>query len=181
MDKAALRARMRSLGAIPEEASAEVVAGLAAWMKSRLPGTVAAYLAMPDEVDLGRLIEMLPGWRWVLPRLDADHDLSFRDRDVPRELHRFGMHQPLDAGEVVPIHEIDMFLVPGLAFGRDGRRLGRGGGHYDRVLARSRPDSPAVGVTVEARVVDLVPEEGHDLRVEWLATERGVIECSSTR
>ena len=111
----------------------------------------------------------------MLPRIEDDGTLTFRDRDVARETHRWGMTQPSDQGRIVPVHEIDVFLVPGLAFDHSGRRLGRGGGYYDRVLASRRADSVAIGVTVTARVIDTIPVVGHDQRVDWLATEDGVI------
>jgi 5-formyltetrahydrofolate cyclo-ligase len=180
VDKQELRDRIRSQGAVKPETSSAVAEGLFAWMAPRLPGTVSAFLAMEGEVDLSPLFERLPGWRWVLPRVEPDRSLTFRDRDVPRETHPFGMAQPGDAGPVVPIHEIDIFLTPGLAFDTSGGRLGNGGGFYDRLLARRRTDAEAVGITIESRVVDAVPMQKHDQRVGWLATEKGVIRCSTT-
>lgn len=163
------------------ETSRAVADGLFNWMSGRLPGTVSAFLAMPGEVDVALLFERLPGWRWVLPRVEPDKSLTFRDRDVPRETHPFGMEQPVDAGPIVPVHEIDVFLTPGLAFDQTGGRLGNGAGFYDRLLARRRTDAVAVGITIERRVVDAVPMEGHDQRVDWIATETGVSRCSPTR
>jgi 5-formyltetrahydrofolate cyclo-ligase len=78
---------------------------------------------------------------------------------------------------VIPVREIDVFLTPGLAFDMVGGRLGNGAGFYDRILADSRADSVAVGVTVADRVFPEVPMESHDQRMEWVATERGVREC----
>lgn len=181
MDKTELRAEMRAQPAIDAELNRRVVAGLFTWLSARLPGTVSAFIGMSGEVDLSSLFTRLPGWRWVLPRVEADGSMTFRDRDLPRETHRWGMEQPTDAGPVIPLHEIDVFLTPGVAFDRSGGRLGNGGGFYDRVLATKRGDSPAVGITVTRRVVDTVPMEPHDQRVDWLATEDGVIPCSPSR
>ena len=164
-------------GPVAPETGMQVVEGLFAWMSQRLPGTVSAFLAMPGEVDLRPLFARLPGWRWVLPRVEPDGSLTFRDRDVPTERHSLGMDQPADMGPVVPLHEIDLFLTPGLAFDRAGGRLGRGGGFYDEVLARSRTDAEAVGIATEDRVVETIPMHDHDQRVDWLATETGVIRC----
>ena len=146
-------------------------------MSGRLPGTVSAYLAMPGEVDVESLFVRLPGWRWVLPRVEPDGALTFRDRDLPHEQHGWGMSQPVAGGDPIPTNEIDLMLVPGLAFAPDGVRLGRGGGFYDVELADRRPDCPAVGVTVEARVFDALPVEDHDQLVDFLATESGVTDC----
>jgi 5-formyltetrahydrofolate cyclo-ligase len=181
VDKVELRARMRDLGPIDPEVSRKVAGGIAEWLRGRLPGTIAAFLAMADEVDLTGLFELLPGWRWVLPRVEQDGSLSFRDRDVAWETHPLGMRQPVASGVTAALHELDVVLVPGLAFDRAGARLGRGGGYYDRVLEGKRRDVPAVGVTTETRVLEVIPVEDHDLDVDWLATEHGVIECSPTR
>ncbi|MGH8946500.1 MAG: 5-formyltetrahydrofolate cyclo-ligase [Acidimicrobiia bacterium] len=177
MDKDRLRAGARGGAAIEPETARAVISGLFGWLSGRLPGTVAAYLAMQDEVEVEPLFDSLPGWRWVLPRVEPDGTLTWRDREVSRETHRFGMRQPVDRGPEIPVHEIDVFLVPGMAFDETGARLGRGGGHYDRVLALRRKDSDAVGVTVESRVIASVPVHHHDQRVDWLATETGVREC----
>jgi len=175
VDKDEARRRSSQPGPVPGDVGSQVVAVLFSWLSTRLPGTAAAYLAMSDEVDVSALFDQLPGWRWVLPRIEGDRTITFRDRDVTRETHRWGMTQPSDQGRIVPVHEIDVFLVPGLAFDDSGGRLGRGGGYYDRVLARRRADSEAIGVTVAGRVIDTVPVVDHDQRVDWLATEDGVI------
>lgn len=181
MDKQALRTAIDAAGQPSRETLAAVVESLFSWLSQRLPGTIAAFLPMPGEVDLTPLFDRLPGWRWVLPRIEPDGSMTFRDRDVPRELHRWGMEQPADSGDPVPVREIDVILTPGIAFDRSGARLGRGGGFYDRLLSARRTDAEAVGVTVSGRVVDAVPMEAHDQRVDWIATEEGVIRCSPTR
>lgn len=175
MDKASLRARMRDQGPIPPEVGARVVDGLFGWLSPRLPGTISAFLPMGGEVDLQPLFDRLPGWRWVLPRVEDDRSVTFRDLAVRRETHPFGMEQPADEGPVIPIQEIDVFLVPGLAFDRRGGRLGNGAGHYDRILSSARGDALSVGIAPGARLVDVVPVDAHDVLVGWLATEGGVI------
>lgn len=168
---------MLAVGGPDPDTAVAVVDGLFRWMSARLPGTVAGYLAMHDEVDVGPLFERLPGWRWVLPRVEPDRTLTLRDRDVPRETHRWGMEQPADVGPEVPVPELDVVLAPGLAFDARGARIGRGGGFYDRLLAARRADCVALGVTWSARLLNTVTMEDHDRRVDMLATEQGVIEC----
>ena len=82
-----LRARMRGFGIVEPRTGEMVAEGLRSWLAARLPGTVAAYLAMTDEVEVSGLFTALPGWQWVLPRVEPDGELTFRDRDVPREVH----------------------------------------------------------------------------------------------
>lgn len=181
MEKASLRRRMRELGPLPSQVSARIGDVLFAWLSPRLPGTIAAFLPMVEEVDLRPLMSRLPGWRWVLPRLEPDGEVTFRDAAVQHERHRFGMVQPRDEGPRIPIHEIDVFLVPGLAFDLHGGRLGLGGGHYDRVLSAARADAETVGMAPRARIVERVPDEAHDVRVGYLATEDGVVSCPPSR
>lgn len=181
MDKQELRALIRADGPVDADLSGQVAEGVYEWLAPRLPGTVSAFLSTSGEVDLRPLFERLPGWRWVLPRIEPDRTMNFRDRDVPRETHRFGIEQPADVGPVIPVIEIDVFLTPGLAFDLSGGRLGNGAGFYDRALAARRTDSETVGITVTRRIVEEVPMESYDQRVDWLATETGVIECSPNR
>ncbi len=171
---------MRAQPPVDPEENRLVVEALFTWLSARLPGTAAAFLAMPDEVDLSPLFARLPGWRWLLPRVEGDGSMTFRDRDLPRESHRLGMEQPTGSGPSIPVHEIDVFLTPGLAFDRCGGRLGKGGGFYDRALDGMRSDALAVGVTVTRRVVDEVPMTSHDRRVDLVATEEGVMPCSTS-
>lgn len=181
MDKASLRQRMRALGPLPNEVNDRIVAGLFAWLSPRLPGAISAFLPMEGEVDLRPLFLRLPGWRWVLPRVEPDRSVTFRDAASPRETHRFGMEQPTDSSPLIPIHEIDVFLVPGLAFDRGGGRLGNGAGHYDRILSSARADAVSVGMAPEPRLVEEVPSESHDVSVGWLATEDGVVSRAPRR
>ncbi|MEA1902008.1 MAG: 5-formyltetrahydrofolate cyclo-ligase [Actinomycetota bacterium] len=177
MDKQDVRGRVRALGPVDPGQSLLVVSGLFSWMSGRLPGTASAFLPLADEVDLTPLFERLPGWRWVLPRVEEDGNLTFRDRDLPLERHAYGMDQPVDSGQPIPVREIDVLLVPGIAFDMTGARLGRGGGFYDRVLEDRRGDAVAIGVSTSDRVFDRVPALPHDQPVQWLATEAGVGEC----
>ena len=73
-------------------------------------------------------------------------------------------------GDVDPA-ELDVVVVPGLAFTRDGRRLGQGGGHYDRFLTRLRPDCVTIGACFAEQLVDDLPTEPHDTTVDHVATD----------
>lgn len=88
-------------------------------------------------------------------------------------IDRFGVRSPL-VGAVVDAASIDVILVPGLGFDRSGRRLGRGGGHYDRLLAMLPPTTPRIGVCFACQVVDSIPDEPHDARVDMVVSDAGV-------
>ena len=66
---------------------------------------------------------------------------------------------------------LDVVVVPGLAFTPDGRRLGQGGGHYDRFLPRLRPDCRTVGAGFAEQLVDDLPTEPHDVRLDVVVTD----------
>lgn len=151
------------------------------FLSAQIPGTIATYRAMGDEVVVSSLVGRLPGWRWLLPRIEPDGSLTWRDARVTLEKHRWGMEQPMAEGQIIKSSQIDSFLVPGLAFDAVGNRLGRGRGYYDRELATRRGDSLAIGVTVGARLLDSIPIEEHDQPVTHLATEMGVIEATPTK
>ena len=73
-------------------------------------------------------------------------------------------------GDVDPA-SLDVVVVPGLAFTADGRRLGQGGGHYDRFLPRLRPECRTVGAAFAEQVVDDLPTEPHDVRLDLVVTD----------
>ncbi len=77
--------------------------------------------------------------------------------------------------------DLDAVLVPGLAFDGAGHRLGRGGGHYDRLLAGVRADCLRVGLCFAGQLLDAVPLDPWDESVDWIATERGLVEGAPGR
>jgi len=74
---------------------------------------------------------------------------------------------------------IDLVLVPGLAFDREGHRLGFGAGYYDRFLARA--GAPAVGLAFSLQIVGSVPHSARDVPVDWIVTESETIPCRANR
>lgn len=76
------------------------------------------------------------------------------------------------------IEEMDLVVLPGLAFDRQGNRLGQGGGHFDRLLEGRRRGTWLVGVAFDEQVIGTVPTNpAHDQRVDWIATPTRLIEC----
>ncbi|MDR1727963.1 MAG: 5-formyltetrahydrofolate cyclo-ligase [Acidobacteriota bacterium] len=86
---------------------------------------------------------------------------------------KFGIPEPPDAAPVLKPEELDFVVVPAVAFDRDGYRLGHGAGYYDAYLPRTR--AFACGVARERMLIARVPREAHDIRVDCVATERGVL------
>ena len=168
--KQGVRARLASVDRA--EQSTAVVEHLGSWQP--LQGLVVTYLAMDDEVDLVGLYGM-SRCRFLAPRIDDNDELEIREyRPDTLERHRFGFFQPTKDAPLVDVHDLDVVLVPGRAFDRSGQRLGRGGGYYDRFLARLPRGVIRVGIGTVDTTVDEVPADASDERVDWLATELGV-------
>lgn len=85
--------------------------------------------------------------------------------------------EPDAASPVVAPAEIDLMLIPGLAFTRAGARLGRGGGYYDRYLARVSPGVIKIGVCFGVQLIEELISEIHDREVDMVVTESDLIRC----
>jgi len=92
------------------------------------------------------------------------------------EVRRHGIREPVEGGVIGP-GEIEVALVPGVAFDLSGGRLGRGAGFYDRFLGRLADRAVRIGVGFGLQVVGRVPRETHDLGVDALVTEDGFMLC----
>jgi len=95
----------------------------------------------------------------------------------PGELEpgRFGVREPAADSPVVAPENVRVFLCPGVAFEPGGLRLGRGGGYYDRLLAGRATDALTIGVCLESQIVDAIPAEEHDIRMDLVVTERRLL------
>lgn len=152
--------------------SASVSERLQSWPP--LHGVVATYLAMGDEIDLASLAH-LDRCRFLVPRVEEGGRLSLHDLD-PAGLvkHPYGFYEPGPSSTPVDLDAVDVVLVPGTVFDGTGARIGKGAGMYDRLLAELPVGVTRVGIAIDAIVVDELPHERHDRRVDWLATESGV-------
>lgn len=185
--KADLRPRMRNIlrAATPDLAAASDAAcrALAAMREFRAASTIMLFLATAEELDPAQASRaaLLHGQEVALPRMDWDAKVirPFTvDSWPPRtERRRHGVPEPVD-GRAIDPGEIGVIVVPGLAFDREGGRLGRGGGYYDRFLAQLHPGAFRVGFCLGAQVIERVPVDKHDARVHAVVSERGAIICS---
>jgi len=158
------------------EVSRAVVAGIRAWMAPLNATTVLVYLPMPDEVNLTSILDDDGQSRFVATRTPQHGtELTVHELGGPLEVHRFGFLQPHASAKLVSPDEIDIALLPGLAFDLWGNRLGHGAGYFDRLLRATRPGMRRVGVVPSALVVDRLPTDPHDIPVDYLATDEGVI------
>jgi 5-formyltetrahydrofolate cyclo-ligase len=156
--------------------SAALCERLAAWPPLSGARTVLAYLAFRNEIDLSPLFGLLAHIRWTVPRV-VRKALVIHPYNPGRLVrHRFGMLEPDPTLPVIAPGELDVVLIPGVAFDRQGARLGYGGGYYDRFL----PTTPAlrVGIAGDTCLADELPCGDFDQRMDWVATPTQTIRCS---
>ena len=144
--------------------------------------TIMFFLSFRSEIDTSQMIKdnLSRGNRVLVPKtLPADREmipselLSFKDDLAPGA---YGILEPKpEALRPVDPRRIDLLIVPGVAFDLNGNRLGYGGGYYDRFFERLRPGVPLVALAFELQLVEQVPVEPWDRRMDWLVTEKRVI------
>ena len=168
IDKAALRTRMRMVRDMVDD---HLIRSVQLWAKvAELPeyaraNTVMAFVGFNGEPDTDPLIARLAvdGKRLLLPRVEPAGIVP-ADGDWPVVASKFGVQEP--TGPAVDVGEIDLVIVPGLAFTVDGDRLGYGQGYYDRFLPTV--SAPAVGVCFIDQLVDEMPSTERDVRVDMV-------------
>lgn len=139
---------------------------------------ILVYLNFGDEIDTRCLIDtwlkeerkvyvpvMKPKTKTIVPvRIDGGF------RELPT--NSYGIQEPpLEGAETAAYEELDLVLVPGLAFDRQGNRLGYGGGYYDRLLPQLRNDADTIAVGYEFQVIEQVPIGPFDYPIHILITE----------
>jgi len=176
-----MKARLAAMS--PQEAAGKShracksLIGLPEFLRAR---TVMLYLPMAREPDTAEValhawgqgkVVLAPRVDWSEKRMAAVEIRSLDDGVVTGE---HGVPQPAE-GQVWPVEEIDFIVVPALAYDRAGGRLGRGGGFYDRFLARPAIRAVTCGLAFDEQVVERLPEERHDRPVDMLVTDKEVL------
>jgi 5-formyltetrahydrofolate cyclo-ligase len=140
----------------------------------QMAGTVAAYISVGTEPDTRGLVYALwkRGTYVLLPLLLSDNDLDWACYEGPDSLAPGprGLLQPTEPPRGPgAVSSADLVIVPAVAVDRSGRRLGRGGGSYDRALARVGAAVPTVALIYDGELLDEVPAGPHDQRVRMVA------------
>lgn len=151
-------------------ASAAIFSAVERLPEFRAARTVAVFAALPDEPATD---EVLARWastrRVVLPRVEGDAMRFYACRPDALVFGAFGILEP-QGERPCPAGEIDLVVCPGVAFTADGRRLGRGRGYYDRYLGDPAFRGFRVGVCYAHQLVDDLPVEPHDVRMDRVIT-----------
>jgi len=137
--------------------------------------TVGVYMPLPDEVDVTPLFQALEK-QFYIPAFDeaiGSYRLAEYNTDLKKG--KFGIPEP--ACPVFAPEKLDLIIVPGVAFDYAGRRIGRGGGFYDRLLPQY--NAVKVGVCFEFQWLEEIPTEPHDSNVDLLVTEAQILKYTT--
>ena len=160
-------------------AASRIIAGhIAESEEFRNAKTVFLYKAVPDEVDLSYLLQMpeAEGKRFCYPRILGKGIMEVLQ---PEESYgwctgKFGITEPdPDRALHVGAEELDLILCPCTAFDEDGRRMGMGGGYYDRYLPGC-VNAVIAAVAFEAQKAQSVPSDAYDVRMDIIFTEKSI-------
>jgi 5-formyltetrahydrofolate cyclo-ligase len=158
-----------------------------------LPGfgeaeTVLLYMsAFAEEISTRDVVEraLASGRRVICPRVDRTrmrltlHRVTDLAQDCAPGV--LGIPEPIPTCAEVSPDEIDWALIPGLAFDRRRHRLGRGAGHYDRLLPSLRLNTPKWALALDVQILDELPVEPHDQPLDGVLTASGIIDASGVR
>lgn len=178
--RAEMKSRLRSIDARTRGAAAtELRDRVLQRVRTDHITSVMAFLSDDLEIDLDPTIEALLAERVAVgvPVVEADRGSmavarlrSLAPDTLDRD--RYGLRRPRTPLDPIAPASLDLILVPGLAFSRRGRRLGRGGGYYDRFLATLPYDVRRLGVAFDLQTLDDLPCEPHDAAVDELIVIR---------
>lgn len=178
MEKAEVRQQMKTLkrAISPDEKlrrSAKIATQLTHLPQFSAADVVLLYWSMPDEVQTHALVEHT--WRdkvVLLPCVDGN-DLRLRRYTGPECMvpgEQFGIGEPTGP-EWSDLAAVQLIAVPGVAFDLSGNRMGRGRGFYDRLL-HSTPHAFKVGLAFSFQLLDTIPVEPHDVRMDLVLTDQ---------
>lgn len=179
-----MRTRLAALGAARDEKSRALVATLSKQPALLSNGYIALFSPIASEPDIETLWQIIPR-RFCYPRV-AQGQMEFVAVEKIGDLTTSSWHPQirehgLAEARVVAPAEITAIIVPGLAFTKGGQRLGRGGGYYDRYLASLPATTVKIGVCFALQIVDTLPIEHHDQKMDVVITEEGRVSVKPAR
>ncbi|HVE51455.1 MAG TPA: 5-formyltetrahydrofolate cyclo-ligase [Casimicrobiaceae bacterium] len=190
--KRALRARVlaerdKLTASVHASESARIAARLSELAAFRKAATILVTLPFGSEWDVLPLVQrsLADGKTVAIPRVDANarmlvlHVVTDLARDIATGFR--AIPEPNPSTAIVDPQAVDWVLVPGVAFDRQGRRLGYGGGYYDRLLPLCRDDVQRAAGAFLMQLVDEVPAAQHDVRIDLVALPDQVVIVDSQR
>ena len=177
-EKNEIRYRMKKLRVVlPEserrQAAEEVFERLEKTAAFLLADRIMMYHSLPDELYTHDFLRKWSGRkRFYLPRINGV-DLQILPYEESRlELGSFHIEEPT-GNDIADPAEIELVVVPGVAYDRKGKRLGRGKGFYDRFLKTTK--ATKVGIGYEFQLLEELPSEAHDIPMDMIVTQKTTI------
>jgi 5-formyltetrahydrofolate cyclo-ligase len=162
--------------------SAAICQAVAASSEWKMARTVGLFSPLPSEPNIDLLWAVLGERTVCYPRIHGEDLIFIRvpERAALLETGRWNLMEPEHKEDaVVPPEDLDLLLVPGLAFTADRHRLGRGKGYYDRLLASAALKAHTIGVCFREQLVPMLPTEPHDQPVKRVICDLGESERHS--
>ncbi len=178
MDKSDIRRKIKNLRMMllereKESAAEEVFSQLEKTAAFIMAENILMYHSLPDELQT---IKFLKKWhdrkRFFLPRVNGVNLDILPYEESRLELGSFHIEEPT-GDNVADVNDIELMIIPAVAFDRKGNRLGRGKGFYDRLLSTSR--ATKIGVGYEFQLFDSIPSEAHDVPMDMIITQKTII------
>ena len=144
-------------------------------------GAVCFYASFRSEVETLTMIKesLALGKRVVLPKVQMRRrGIALCEIKDINELSvgHMGIPEPTLLNEhAISIDEVDLIVIPGVAFDYACNRLGYGGGYYDMLLAQRKKEAPIIALAYEEQIVDQIPAEAHDIKVDMIITDKKII------
>jgi len=182
MDKVKTKIRKETLDKLSRQDRAEALDKARAIKKKlfSLPAfkkvkIVMFYASKDEEAKTDEMIDeaLGAGKRVALPRCTSLKTIipkEITDRKKDLEKGAFGICEPKECKKDISTEEIDVIVVPGVAFDKKGARLGRGKGYYDRFLKNLSPDKVTIGLAFDFQIVENLPKDSHDIPVSQVIT-----------
>jgi len=136
---------------------------------------VMLYASRDEEVRTWEIINeaLAMGKKVALPRCVSQAKVlpkEITDTDIDLEKGTYSIYEPRSSQQNVEIEEIDLVVVPGVAYDRDNNRLGKGKGCYDRFLKALSPRTATIGLAFDFQLLDKLPKDSHDIPVSRVIT-----------
>ncbi|MFH0749359.1 MAG: 5-formyltetrahydrofolate cyclo-ligase [Candidatus Gottesmanbacteria bacterium] len=143
--------------------------------------SICTYVSMPSEVNTHQIIReaLLAKGSIIIPKVQGITLELYSIRSFEElSIGPYGFLEPHIRRAHVPIQTIDLFIIPGLAFGRDGSRLGTGKGYYDRLLQDVHV--PVIGLSYDRQLFDTIPHSAKDKKIDIIITETHIYDFNIT-
>mgnify|MGYP003948805583 CR=1 FL=1 len=140
----------------------------------RSDSTVLCYYPLRSEPDILPVIQhwLESNFRVCLPKVERNKIKCYAINETESLISSsMGILEPNSSNKIISSKEIDFIIVPGIGFTLEGKRLGRGGGLYDKFLNQILPQTLKIGVAFKLQVLDKMPTQNHDMSVDLLITE----------